>query len=80
MSCLHIILDLMHVDSIKYISNKCSYLFYIDLLRCESLNSLDSLTCSRIMNKNYQLVQPRKIHMLRQLDNCFLWILHFYML
>ncbi|EDV23394.1 uncharacterized protein TRIADDRAFT_57976 [Trichoplax adhaerens] len=28
----------------------------LDLLRCESLNSLDSLTCSRIMNKNYHLI------------------------
>ena len=28
----------------------------VDLLRCESLNSLDASTCSRVLNKNYNLL------------------------
>lgn len=28
----------------------------VDLLRCESLNSLDAATCSRVLNKNYHLL------------------------
>ena len=28
----------------------------VDLLRCESLNSLDASTCSRVLNKNYSLL------------------------
>lgn len=28
----------------------------VDLLRCESLNSLDASTCSRVLNKNYHLI------------------------
>ena len=28
----------------------------VDLLRCESLNSLDASTCSRVLNKNYHLL------------------------
>ena len=27
----------------------------LDLLRCESLNSLDVAACGRILNKNYRL-------------------------
>eukprot|EP00116_Pleurobrachia_bachei_P002749 sb/3463011/ len=28
----------------------------VDLIRCESLNSLDASTCSRVLNKNYHLL------------------------
>ena len=28
----------------------------LDLLRCESLNALDAVTCSRVLEKNYMLL------------------------
>ncbi len=48
--------------------NVCSFLLFallpsqdstevgLDLLRCESLNSLDPVTCSRVLEKNYLLL------------------------
>ena len=33
-----------------------SFCFTIDMLRCESLNSLDSAACSRVLQKNYRWV------------------------
>ena len=30
------------------------FLFFTDLLRCESLNSLDSAACGRVLQKNYR--------------------------
>ena len=33
-----------------------SFCFTLDMLRCESLNSLDSAACSRVLQKNYRWV------------------------
>ena len=37
-----------------YPSQKCVFIFFVDLLRCESLNSLDSAACGRVLQKNYR--------------------------
>lgn len=37
-----------------YHSKKSVFVFFVDLLRCESLNSLDFAACGRVLQKNYR--------------------------
>ena len=42
------------VDVKLYRIRKSVFVFFVDLLRCESLNSLDSAACGRVLQKNYR--------------------------
>jgi len=37
-----------------YLNGKSVFVYFVDLLRCESLNSLDSAACGRVLQKNYR--------------------------
>jgi len=43
---------IVYVD--LYPSQKSVFVLFVDLLRCESLNSLDSAACGRVLQKNYR--------------------------